>query len=47
MTSQDRNALISIITVTLVGAGVALAGSQGGARAGGCPFLARLWPWPF
>jgi len=40
MQNSNRNALITFIVVVLVGAGVALAGSQGGATVGGVPIFA-------
>jgi steroid 5-alpha reductase family enzyme len=40
MKKEDRNALIAIPIVILIGLGVALAGSQGGAKAGGMPVFA-------
>jgi steroid 5-alpha reductase family enzyme len=40
MKSSDRNALISFIVVVIIGFGVALAGSQGGATAFGIPVFA-------
>jgi steroid 5-alpha reductase family enzyme len=40
MKKADRNALVAFPVVVLVGAGVALAGSQGGAKAGGIPVFA-------
>ncbi len=40
MKKEDRNALIAIPIVLLIGLGVALAGSQGGAKAGGMPVFA-------
>lgn len=40
MKKSDRNALVAFPVVILVGAGVALAGSQGGAKSGGTPVFA-------
>jgi steroid 5-alpha reductase family enzyme len=40
MKPSDRNALISFIVVVIIGIGVALAGSQGGATAFGIPVFA-------
>jgi steroid 5-alpha reductase family enzyme len=40
MKPSDRNALLSVLVVILVGAGVAWAGSQGGASAFGIPIFA-------
>ena len=40
MTKQDRHAGISIALVTLIGLGLAWAGSQGGASTGGIPIFA-------
>lgn len=40
MKKTDRNALVAFPFVVLVGAGVALAGSQGGAKVGGIPVFA-------
>lgn len=40
MNKSDRNALIALVIVILVGLGVALAGSQGGASAFGIPIFA-------
>jgi steroid 5-alpha reductase family enzyme len=40
MQSSDRNALVVFPVVVLVGAGVAVAGSQGGATVGGVPLFA-------
>ena len=40
MDSKEKRAYISIIVVLLVGAGVALAGSQGGISAFGVPLFA-------
>jgi steroid 5-alpha reductase family enzyme len=40
MKTADRNALIAILVVVLIGLGVALAGSQGGASAFGVPIFA-------
>jgi steroid 5-alpha reductase family enzyme len=51
MKKADRNALIALPIVILIGLGVALAGSQGGARAAGVPVftlavgLAFLFQW--
>lgn len=40
MKKTDRNALITIVAAVLVGAGIAVAGSQGGGTAGGVPVFA-------
>ena len=40
MKKADRNALVAFPIVVLIGAGVAVAGSQGGATAGGMPVFA-------
>jgi len=40
MNKADRAALVALLMVVLVGAGVAVAGSQGGASAGGVPVFA-------
>jgi len=40
MNKADRNALVGLLVVILVGLGVAWAGSQGGASAGGVPIFA-------
>jgi len=40
MKKSDRNALVAFPVVVLIGAGIALAGSQGGAKAGGIPVFA-------
>lgn len=40
MEKTDRNALIALPIVILIGAGVAIAGSQGGARIAGIPLFA-------
>jgi len=40
MKKTDRNALVAFPIVVLIGAGVAVAGSQGGATAGGIPVFA-------
>jgi len=40
MERSDRNALLAFPVVVLVGAGIALAGSQGGAEVGGVPVFA-------
>ncbi|MDF1500618.1 MAG: DUF1295 domain-containing protein [Anaerolineales bacterium] len=40
MMKTDRNALIALPIVILIGAGVAIAGSQGGARIAGIPLFA-------
>jgi len=40
MKKSDRNALVAFVVVVLVGAGVAVAGSQGGATVGGIPVFA-------
>ncbi len=40
MKTTDRNALVAFPVVVLVGAGVAVAGSQGGAKVGGIPVFA-------
>jgi steroid 5-alpha reductase family enzyme len=40
MKKPDRNALVVLPVVVLVGAGVAVAGSQGGAKVGGVPVFA-------
>jgi steroid 5-alpha reductase family enzyme len=40
MKTPDRNALVSFIIVVIIGIGVALAGSQGGATAFGLPIFA-------
>ena len=40
MKRTDRNALVAFPVVVLIGAGVALAGSQGGASASGVPVFA-------
>jgi len=40
MTKTDRNALAAFPIVVLVGVGIAVAGSQGGAKAGGIPVFA-------
>ncbi len=44
MKKSDRNALIALPIVILIGVGVALAGSQGGIRVAGLPFICnRCW----
>jgi steroid 5-alpha reductase family enzyme len=40
MTKSDRNALVAFPIVVLIGVGVAVAGSQGGATVGGIPIFA-------
>ena len=40
MKKADRNALIAFPIVVLIGAGIAVAGSQGGAKVGGVPVFA-------
>ena len=40
MKKTDRNALVAFPVVVLIGTGIALAGSQGGAKAGGMPVFA-------
>ena len=40
MEKSDRNAIFTIVATVIVAAGVALAGSQGGAAAGGVPVFA-------
>lgn len=40
MSKENRNALVSVIVVVLVGAGLALAGSQGGPSVFGIPLFA-------
>jgi steroid 5-alpha reductase family enzyme len=40
MKKTDRNALVAFPVVILIGAGIALVGSQGGAKAGGIPVFA-------
>lgn len=40
MKKADRNALFSLVIVILIGLGVALAGSQGGASVLGAPLFA-------
>jgi len=40
MKKTDRNALVAFPVVVLIGAGVAVAGSQGGAKTGGIPVFA-------
>lgn len=42
MNQKDRNALIATIVVVLIGAGLALAGSQGSAAVAGVPLFALL-----
>jgi steroid 5-alpha reductase family enzyme len=42
MKKTDRNALVALVVVILAGAGVAWAGSQGGASAGGIPVFALM-----
>ena len=42
MKKTDRNALIAVLVVILIGVGVAFAGSQGSARVFGVPLFALL-----
>jgi len=47
MNQKERNAIITVVIVILVGIGVALAGSQGGSRAFGVPVFALAIGWAF